>query len=126
VNGPLPSGLVLEGNVREQYSLRNVFAGLPPATLGQSRTPPQYESFLVAYQRPGTGKPSNLQAQFPLRPLLLFGAEELDQATVTMDVITPAPFSGGVLGTNGGLVASQGIGVLAGAGDFMGQQAVQL
>jgi RHS repeat-associated protein len=124
--GPMSSGLVLRGDVREQYQLRNSFAGLPPAALGQRRMPPRYESFLVGYQRPGVGIPSTLQMQFPLRPLLLFGPEELDQATVTMDVLAPGPFSGGVIDTNGGLVASQGIGVLAGAGDLLARQAVQI
>ncbi|HZR16109.1 MAG TPA: Ig-like domain-containing protein, partial [Verrucomicrobiae bacterium] len=124
--GPMASGLLLRGQVREAYQLRNSFAGLPPGALGQNRTPPQYESFIVAYQRPGVGNPQTLQAQFPLRPFLLFGAEELDQATVTMDVLPPTPFSGDVLDTNGGLVASQGIGVLAGAGDLLSRQAVQI
>ena len=124
--GPIASGLLLRGQVREAYTLRNSFAGLPPSALGLSRTPPGYESFMVAYQRPGLANSRILQAQFPLRPFLLFGSEELDQATVTMDVLPPTPFSGGVLDTNGGLVASQGIGILAGAGDLSNQQAVQV
>ena len=124
--GPIASGLLLRGQVREAYTLRNSFAGLPPSALGLNRTPPGYESFMVAYQRPGLANSRILQAQFPLRPFLLFGSEELDQATVTMDVLPPTPFSGGVLDTNGGLVASQGIGILAGAGDLSNQQAVQV
>jgi RHS repeat-associated protein len=124
--GPMASGLLLRGQLREAYQLRTSFAGLPPGALGQNRTPPQYENFVVAYQRPGVGNARILQAQFPLRPLLLFGAEELDQATVTIDVLPTTPFSGGVLDTNGGLVASQGIGVLAGAGDLLSRQAIQV
>ena len=124
--GPLQSGLLLRGNVREQYRLRDAFDGLPPAGLGAYRQPQQYESFIVGYQQPGSQNTATLQAAFPLRPLLLFGSDELDQATVTMDVLTPTPFSGGLLDAQGGLVASQGIGVLGGVGDLLGQQAAEL
>ena len=125
-DGALPSGLLLRGEVREQYRLRDSGAGLPPAALGSTRHPPQYEQFIVGYQRPGGSNSATLQAAFPLRPLLLFGAEELDQATVTMDVLNPTPFAGGVLETNGGLVASEGVSLLAGGGDFVSRQAAQL
>lgn len=125
-NGPLSSGLVLQGDVREQYRLRDSFAGLPPGALGLTRTPPQYENFVVAYQRPGLVNGSTLETRFPLRPLLLFGAEELDQATVTMDISSSTPFSGSVVDTNGGLVSSQGVGALVGAGDLLSQQAIQV
>jgi len=124
--GPLPSGLIFRGDVREQYTLRQEVAGAPPAGLGTTRHPPQYESFLVGYQRPGAGNPGALQADFPLRPLLLFGAEELDQATVTMDVSGQTPFAGGVLETNGGQVVSGNMRMLAGVGDLASRQAVLL
>ncbi len=125
-SGPLPSGLLLRGEIQEEYRLRESRAGIPPAALGTTRHPPQYENFMVGYQRPGDGNDSTLHATFPLRPLLLFGAEELDQATVTVDVLTPTPFAGSVLDTNGGLITSEGIRVLGGVGDLNGNQAAQL
>jgi RHS repeat-associated protein len=114
--GALPSGLLLRGEVSEEYRLRD----------GGVRYPPRYENFLVGYQRPGNGNAATLHAAFPLRPLFLFGAEELDQARVSMDVLVPTAFSGGVLDTNGGMVAGAGVRVLAGAGDLLSRQAVQL
>ncbi len=114
--GPMPSGLVLRCEVSESYRLQD----------GSGRHPPQYENFVIGYQRPGDANASTLQASFPLRPLLLFGGEELAQAVVGVEVLTPTPFSGGVLDGEGGLVASDGLRVLAGAGDILGQEAAQV
>jgi pimeloyl-ACP methyl ester carboxylesterase len=124
--GPLPSGLVLQAEVRERYDLWRGDSALPPAGLGSTRQPPQYESFLVGYQRPGDDAAATLTATFPMRPLLLFGSEELEQASVKVDLLPPAPFQGSILETNGGLVADQGIRMLAGSGDLNSPQGVRL
>ena len=113
---PLPSGLLLRAEIHENYQLRDA----------TSRRPPQYENFVFAYQHPGDGDPTTLAASFPLQPLLLFGAEELDQATVRMDLLNPAPFAGSVLETNGGLIVSAGVRILAGTADFTKPEAAQL
>ena len=114
--GPLPSGLPLRCEVKEVYRLRD----------GTRRFSPQYETFLVGYQRPGDPQPATLRAQFPLRPLRLFGAEELDEATLTVEVMAPAAFTGGVLGAQPGSVTMGGLQILVGAGDLTGSQAVQV
>ncbi|PYI86833.1 MAG: hypothetical protein DME26_08245, partial [Verrucomicrobia bacterium] len=115
-SGPMPSGLILRGNVAESYRLSD----------GTRRQPPQYEHFIVGYQRPGDSALSTLRAEFPMRPLLLFGSEELAEASVKVDVLAPTPFTGGVIGSEGGLVASDGVRVLAGAGDLVSDQAIEL
>jgi hypothetical protein len=88
--GAIPSGLVLPGRVHEYYQLNN----------GGRRQPPQYDVSLTAYRRPSRGFANTLEAQLSLRPLLLFGEEELAEATVSLDVLSPQAFQGGILGTN--------------------------
>ncbi len=112
----LPSGLVLRGEVSESYRLND----------GTRRHPPQYENFLIGYQRPGDTSDSTLHAKFPLRPLFLFGSEDLEEATVKMDVLTPSPFAGSVLDHRGGQVTAEGLRIIAGNNDISGNQAAQL
>ena len=81
--GSLPSGLILVGDITERYQLRD----------GTRRFPPTYDEFLVGY-RGLTGNVGAVEAQFPLRPVLLFGAEELMEATVRVDVSAPDEFLG--------------------------------
>ena len=114
--GNMPSGVLLRCEVAEEYRLRD----------GTRRVTPQYENSITAYQRPGDNNLTTLQASFPMRPLRLFGAEELDKATVTVDVLAPVAFGGGVLDSSGGQVTSDGVRILAGAGDVTGTQAVQI
>ncbi|MEO6036394.1 MAG: Ig-like domain-containing protein, partial [Verrucomicrobiota bacterium] len=114
--GNLPSGSLLRGEISEQYRLRD----------GILRVPPQFENFLIGYQRPGDASLNTLHATFPVRPLLLFGAEELDEAVVHVEVLNSGAFAGGVLRTNGGQLSKGGINLLAGAGDLAGEQAAEL
>ncbi|PYL00233.1 MAG: hypothetical protein DME19_05775 [Verrucomicrobia bacterium] len=114
--GPLPSGLVFRCEVSENYRLND----------RTGRHPPQYENFVIGYQRPGDASAATVQANFPLRPLLLFGSEELEEATVKVDLLTPTPFSGTVLDARGGQVSTEDLRVLAGSGDLAGNQAAQL
>lgn len=112
----LPSGVVLRCEVQESYRLRDQ----------TQRKIPQYESFIIGYQRPGDSDPKTLHARFPLRPTLLFGAEELNEATVHVDVVPPGAFEGTLFDAGGGFATSGGTRILAGAGDMVGRQAVQL
>lgn len=111
----LPSGLLLRCEVRDVYDL----------TSGSRLVPPGYETFIAAYQRPGDDEAKTLEAAFPMRPLLLL-AEELVRATVTVDVLVPGPFRGGVLDPSGGAVTDGEIRLLAKAGDVASPRAIEL
>jgi len=115
-SGELPSGLLLRTEISDAYQLQD----------GTSRHPPQFEADIFAYQRPGDNQLGTLHAMFPLRPLLLFGSEELQEGKVTANVLTPSPFAGGILDSGGGILAIDGVQIVAGAGDIAGQQAAQL
>jgi len=112
--GGLASGLLLECDVQEQYQL---IRGTAPVT-------PAYANFIVAYQRPGTNATNTLQASFPIRPLRLFGPAQLNQASVSVGVLTPGPFGGVLLTTNGGQMVSGDVQLLAGASDVASPQAL--
>lgn len=114
--GPLVSGTILRGEVSEEYTLQN----------GSKRFPPGFENFVVAYQRPGDGRAETVHARFPLRPLLLFPPEELNEGVVRMDLFAPGSFSGGVLGTNGGVAANGTVRVVARPESLARPEAVQL
>lgn len=114
--GSLPSGLLLRCNVSEDYRLRD----------GTHLALPFYEHFIVGYHRPGANPPAALQAAFPMRPVMLLGADELDQATVQVDVLAPAAFSGRVVDENGGQISVGSTTLRVGVGDLGGRQAVQL
>ncbi|MDA7633516.1 Ig-like domain-containing protein, partial [bacterium] len=74
-------------------------------TDGSSRRTPVYECSLTAFQTPVDGPIGSLQALFPMRPQLLIGADELVEATVTVDVKLLEPFAGNVIGPDGGRLA---------------------
>ena len=114
--GSLASGTLLRGEVSEQYLLND----------GTTRVPPMFDDFVVAYQLLGQPQTGVLHAQFPMRPVLLFGPDQLNQGVVHMDVFSPGTFSGGVLDTNGGLIASDGVRLFAAPGALVSQQAVEL
>ncbi|MBL9167132.1 MAG: Ig-like domain-containing protein [Verrucomicrobiales bacterium] len=113
----LPSGTLLRGEVTETYLLKD----------GSARVTPSYEQFFVAYQRPGDENPQTIQASFPMRPLLLFGSEELASATVRIQVLPLAPFDGRALDQRGGQLALPNGGrVLIGAGQLTGPTAFRI
>lgn len=112
----LPSGMLLRGEVTETYRLSD----------GSLRLTPQYEHFIIGYQRPGDQNPNTLQASFPMRPMLLFGPEELEEATVRVEVLAELPFDGQVLDESGGQVARDGVRLLAGTGRLTGPSAFRL
>ena len=114
--GALPSGLVLRANVDEQYVLRD----------GSTRTAPSYETFFVAYQRPGDGDPHTLHARFPLRPQVALGPDELDEATVALEVLPVTAFEGGFFDPTGGRVAAPGVMITAGPDAVDRPRAVEL
>jgi RHS repeat-associated protein len=115
-SGALPSGLLLRTEISDRYQLQD----------GTTRHPPQFEGDIFAYQRPGDAGNVTLHATFPLRPILLFGSEELQEGTVAANVLTPTPFVGALIDSGGGIITADGVQIIAGAGDLTGQQAVQL
>ena len=112
----LPSGTLFRGEVTETYHLRD----------GGLRLSPQYEGFLVGYQRPGDGDVRTLDAEFPMRPLLLFGPDQLSEATVRMEVMPEQPFDGQVLDATGGQISSGSIRLVAGVGRLSVPSALRL
>jgi RHS repeat-associated protein len=114
--GSLPSGLVLRADVDERYALRD----------GSFRTAPSYETFFVAYQRPGDEDPHTLHARFPLRPQIALGPDDLDQATIGLEVLPVTAFEGGFFDPSGGRVATPGVLVTAPPGAVDKPRAVEL
>jgi RHS repeat-associated protein len=109
----LPSGLAWPCDIAETYRMQD----------GSRRFTPPYENDVVGYQRPGDANLNTLHARFPLRPRLLFGADELADARVTVEVLSLKSFTGGVFETTNSEVASGEIAVVADAGDFSRRQA---
>ena len=114
--GGLPSGTMFLCQVREKYQLQD----------GTRRAPAGYENYIAGYQRPGDDNLNTLQSQFPMRPLWLFGPDQLVEATVSVDVETFGAFSGGIIGTGGGEFSKEGLRIVSGPGDFSGPQPIQL
>lgn len=112
-SGALPSGFRVRGQVDEDYALKD----------GSRRHPPRYEQDLITYQRPGDGLAQTAQAQFPMRPLFLLGAEELSHARVSMEVLTQDPYEGQVIRESGGFARVGAVTVRAGNGVYSAPQA---
>lgn len=113
--GSLASGTVLRGEVTEEYQLRD----------GTRRQPPRYENVFVAYQRPGDENPATLQATFPMRPQWLFGAEELVEARVRLDVLPPGDPAVEVVEPSGGDLRLDGIRLLFAQDTFARPEAIE-
>ncbi len=114
--GSLASGTLLRGEVSQQFLLND----------GTFLTPPIFDSLMVGYERPAGAGASVLDARFALRPVLLFGPERLNQGLVHVDMYGAGGFSGGLLDTNGGLIASGAVRLLAGPGAVGSLQAIEL
>jgi RHS repeat-associated protein len=112
----LPSGLLLRAEISDVYRL----AG------GRELGLPGYETSLVGYRERGDTDRRRLHARFPLRPRLLAGPGELEQATIHADVSENAPFAGQLLAAAGGSLVAPGIGVTAEPGDVEGTRAASL
>ncbi|MDB6038861.1 MAG: hypothetical protein JWM99_2702, partial [Verrucomicrobiales bacterium] len=108
LNGAIPSGILFRCEVRETYQLQD----------GTRRGTPQYETFISGFRRPQTPPSSALGAKFPIRPLLLLGNDELQEARIVVDILASGAFAGQLLQTNGGLIAGTTVRVLAGSGDL--------
>jgi len=116
VTGLLPSGLTLRVEVTEDYRLQDA----------SKRFLAVYETFITAYRQPAGTGPRVLAAAFPVRPQLLFGSDELAEATVRMEVLPPDIFRGTVFETAGGGLTSDRIRLHAVAGDFNTPQAAMI
>jgi RHS repeat-associated protein len=97
--GALVSGTLLRGQVSDTYDLQD----------GTHLVPPPFDAFIVGYQRPGDTDRTTLHARFGLRPLLLFGQQELNEAVVQVDLYGPDLAPGALLGAEGGIVADGAI-----------------
>jgi len=104
--GALSSGYVLRAEVSERYRLAD----------GTRQVPPAYEHFIVGYQRPGDDAAATVQAVFPIRPLRLFGATDLDEAVVRVTVLSPGEFDGVLLSPAGGQIGGGDLRLIAAAG----------
>lgn len=113
---PLPSGLWFRGAVTETFDLLD----------GTLRTPQIFDTYFLGYQQPGGAGAGTLQAQFPVRPELILGPDQLNEGTVHVDVFAADAFAGGVFDTNGGLVDASPVGLLAGIGAFPRPEGVEL
>ena len=109
----LPSGFRIRGQIEEDYQLKD----------GTRRRPPGYEQDLIAYQRPGDSLGQTLHAAFPMRPIFLYGADELASGRVSMEVLTLGSYEGQILRPSGGFVRVGGITVRAAAGSYETPQA---
>ena len=114
-DGAVPSGTVLRCEVTEEYALQS----------GVKLTPPRYERFIAAYRSPGVSDATG-SARFPLRPLLLLGADQLVEATVRVAVLEPTKFAGAVIGSDGGTISAAGVRVEIEPGDLESRQGVTL
>jgi PKD repeat protein len=90
----LPSGLFFRTRISESYTLVG----------GGSARTPDYDTTIAAYRRPANA----LLAEFPLRPQLLFGAGELQEATVKADLHADG-FAGVVVTSAGAVLARDGV-----------------
>ncbi|HEX5176927.1 MAG TPA: PKD domain-containing protein, partial [Chthoniobacteraceae bacterium] len=95
-SGPLPSGLFFPTRISESYQLQ---------AEGDALRTPDYDATIFAYARPGP----ELAAEFPMRPQLLLGAEELREATIRCAVFPQSPFSGAVIDGTGGVLSGGGV-----------------
>ncbi len=111
---PAASGQTFRTLVSESYDLRDT----------THRVTPQYETFVTAYQRPGDQRTATLQSSFPMRPLLLFGADELSEARVKVEVQAESDFPGSVIDQNGGELNAGIIALVASQGTFNQPEAV--
>src|SRR5439155_10236861 len=124
----LPSGMQFRTEIRDIYRLND----------GTLRVQPQYDNALIGYQFPGDNDPATLHATFPVQPLALFGPDELQRATILVDVLLPNAFTGALLQESGGQITvgpvpSPGvptpgarIHITAEPGDVIGRQAIEL
>ena len=106
LNGAIPSGLVLPGEVSEIYKLRS----------GEERRLPRYRTHTVFYQSPGDADPSTASSRFPVRPKLLLGPDQIEEGLVQIDILEGVDFDGAVIGSRGGQITRDGIRLLVGAG----------
>lgn len=114
--GPLPSGVTFQGEQEEVYRLAD----------GREVRPPRHRVALTAYQRPGDNAEQTLHARFPVRPGLLLGPETLFEGEVRLEVERPGAFAGALLDPAGGQVVTDGLRLLAGAGDLPSAQVVRV
>jgi RHS repeat-associated protein len=95
----LASGAWFLAEVEETYDLLD----------GRALKTPDYDATFYAYQFPGDSEPTTASAQFPLRPRILFGPDELSEAHIKVDVLALSNRSGGVITEQGGVLSLEGL-----------------
>lgn len=94
----IPSSTWFRTEVEESYLLKN----------GTTIRTPDYDATVLAFRGPD-GAATAASAAFPMRPQLLFGAEDLESATIRTRVISPAGFDGAVIDSSGGSISRNGV-----------------
>lgn len=112
----LPSGAWFLAEVEETYDLHD----------GQALKTPDYDATFYAYQQPGDSSAATATARFPLRPRVLFGANELAEAHIKVNVLALSPFGGGIISQDGGLLSLSGLQIGVPTGAVSGPSAAEI
>jgi RHS repeat-associated protein len=96
---PLASGAWFVAEVEETYDLLD----------GRALKAPDYDATFYAYRHPGTLPADAATAQFPMRPRILFGPDELIEANLRVNILPVNQAGGGVVNENGGILALDGL-----------------
>ena len=101
------SGFWLSGRIDEIYTLMD----------GRDVRTPDYDSTVFGYARPATAS-GGRSVRLPMRPQLLFPPEDLLEARIRMDVFGQNRLEGTILDAAGGILARDGVRVIAPAGSI--------
>lgn len=112
-NATLISGLSVLCDIRETYLLRD----------GSRRVLPRYCAHVTGFSQGGTN--GVLSAVFPLRPTQLLDGDELVEARVHVDVVSPGAPSGGRIGPGRGELVDSGVRLRSPAGAISEDQWVE-
>lgn len=112
----LTSGAWFLADVGETYDLRD----------GQLLKTPDYDATFYAYQNPGDTLAPTATANFPLRPRLLYGPDQLTEAHIKVDVLSLNRFTGGIITPDGGKLSIPGVQVTVPPGAVRGPTAAEV
>jgi len=113
---PLASGAWFSAEVSENYDMRD----------GQALKTPDYDATFYAYQSPGDVNPATAGAEFPLRPRILFGPDQLEEAHIQVNILAEGVFSGGILTPEGSRLTLAGLEIGVPAGMVTGPSAAEI
>lgn len=113
---PLASGAWFSAEVSENYDMRD----------GQALKTPDYDATFYAYQSPGDANPATAGSEFPLRPRILFGPDQLEEAHIQVNILAAGIFSGGILTPEGSRLTLAGLEIGVPAGLVTGPAAAEI